>query len=99
MFIPLKDATPFKRKPNIVVMDDYIKIAVPIDKEIDTHYDYCNTIYAHIGCKDMITLSNGAVYGADLNALVLPETERPADKKRVRHKTYRFIHSVLKTEI
>lgn len=88
VFIPLRDATPFKRQLNIIVMDDYIKIAVPIDKDIDFHHDYCTTIYAHIGYKDMITLSNGAVYGADLNTLVLPETERLADKNRVRHKTY-----------
>lgn len=88
VFIPLKDATPFKLQLNIVVMGDYIKIAVPVDKEVDIHHDYCTTIYAHIGCKDMITLSNGAVYGADLNALVLPETERLVTKNRLRHKTY-----------
>lgn len=90
VLIPLKDSTPFKRQLNIIVMDDYIKIAVPIDKEIDIHHDYCNTIYAHIGYKDMITLSNGNVYGPDLSALVLDETERLFNKNRERHKVYSF---------
>lgn len=88
VFIPLKDATPFKRQLNIIVMENYIKIAVPIDKELDIHHDYCNTIYAHIGYKDMITLSNGAVYGVKLNELVMPETERLEIKNNERYKVY-----------
>jgi len=82
MFIPLKDTTPYKRQLNIVIMEDYIKIAVPTEKSVVNHEDYNNVIYAHIGFKDMITLSNGNIYGANLNDLVLPETDRLKEKNQ-----------------
>ncbi|MGN0613858.1 MAG: zinc ribbon domain-containing protein [Porcipelethomonas sp.] len=89
VFIPLKDATPCKRQLNVIIMDDYIKIAVPTEKEIISHPDYDNTVYIHIGYKDMVTLSNGNVYGADLRSIVFPETERLHAKNRERYKFYR----------
>ncbi|MGN0638255.1 MAG: zinc ribbon domain-containing protein [Huintestinicola sp.] len=89
VFIPLKDPTPYKRQLNIVIMDDYIKIAVPTEKKVIGCPDNKNVIYVHIGYKDMVTLSNGNVYGAELQKLVLPETERLAVKNNERGKVYK----------
>ena len=86
--IPLKDSMISKRQLHIYVRDDRAVIAVPIDVEIKRKPDAQNVLYAHIGYKDMITLSSGRVYGKDLNKLVTPETERLNEKNRERRKQY-----------
>ncbi len=87
--IPLKDGRMFERQIQVHIKHDFVALAVPVETKIRKHKDYINTIYAHIGSQDMLTLSSGAVYGASLEELVNPETERLAKKNRERGKAYR----------
>jgi len=86
--LPLKDSTTSKRQLHIYVRDDRAVIAIPVDVEIKRKPEAQNVLYAHIGYKDMLTLSTGCVYGQDLNKLVTPETERLNEKNRERRKQY-----------
>ncbi|MGN1085867.1 MAG: zinc ribbon domain-containing protein [Porcipelethomonas sp.] len=97
VFIPLKDAVPCKRQLNIVIMEDSIKIAVPTEAKVVYHADYENTVFAHIGYKDMITLSDGSIYGRNLSDYVFPETERLRTKNKERHKIYSVYSENLKS--
>lgn len=87
--IPLKDDRTFDRQIQVHIKQDFVALAVPVETKIRKHKDYVNTIYAHIGNKDMLTLSNGNIYGVSLDELVNPETERLAKKNRERSKAYR----------
>lgn len=87
--IPLKDDRMFDRQIQVHIKQDFVALAVPVETKIRKHRDYVNTVYAHIGSKDMLTLSNGNIYGASLDELVNPETERLAKKNRERGKAYR----------
>lgn len=87
--IPLKDDRTFDRQIQVHIKHDFVTLAVPVETKIRKHKDYVNTIYAHIGNKDMLTLSNGNIYGVSLDELVNPETERLAKKNRERSKAYR----------
>lgn len=86
--IPLKDEQRFHRQLQISIQDNFVIITVPVEARIQQHPDYVNTVFIHIGSRDMFTLSNGAVYGKSLNVLVDPETERLAQKNRKRAKIY-----------
>lgn len=86
--IPLKDDRTFDRQIQVHIKRDYVALAVPTEAKIRKRKDYVNTVYAYIGSRDMITLSNGSVYGEHLEALVNPETERLAKKNRERYKAY-----------
>lgn len=87
--IPLKDDRTFDRQIQVHIKHDFVALAVPVETKIRKHKDYVNTIYANIGNKDMLTLSNGNIYGVSLDELVNPETERLAKKNRERSKAYR----------
>lgn len=86
--IPLKDSRMFDRQIQIQIRQDDVALAVPVEVKVRTHLDYTNTIYIYIGRQDMFTLSNGHIYGASLDALTDPETERLTQKNRERHKMY-----------
>ncbi|MCM1183202.1 MAG: transposase [Roseburia sp.] len=95
--IPLKDGRSFDRQLRIQINADSVAIAVPIAAKIKRHEDYINTVYAHIGYKDMLTLSNGNIYGENLCDIVTPETERLAKKNQERFRMYAVYEQNAKT--
>ena len=86
--IPLKDKRRFDRQIQIQIRENFVALAVPIEIKIKQHSDYTNIVYIYIGYQDMFTLSNGNIYGAALDTLVSPETERLARKNKERYKIY-----------
>ena len=86
--IPLKDSRTFDRQIQIHIKENFVALAVPVETKIKKHQDYINTVYIHIGHRDMFTLSNGTIYGKALDELVSPETERLARKNRERRRMY-----------
>lgn len=86
--IPLKDDRTFDRQIQIHIKRDFVALAVPVETKIKKHRDYTNTVYVHIGSRDMFTLSNGNIYGGQLEELINPETERLAKKNKERRKIY-----------
>lgn len=84
--IPLKDNRTFDRQMRIDIKKDSIVLGIPLETKIKKHDDYVNIIYVHIGNKDMLTLSNGNIYGEALDAIVSPETERLNKKNQERRK-------------
>ncbi len=95
--IPLKDEREFDRQIRIQIRNEDVVLAVPVEVKIRSHNDYCHTIYAYIGRTDMITLSNGAVYGERLEEIVDPETERLAEKNRERRRMYKVFEKNAKS--
>lgn len=87
--IPLRDDRIFDRQIQIHIRENYAALAVPVEAKIKKHDDYTNTVYIHIGYKDMFTLSNEHIYGEALNKMISPETERLARKNNERHRIYR----------
>ena len=75
VFVPLKDDRAFDRHSDYSAGDG-VFLTVPVEARVREHADYMATIYAHIGNRDMLTLSNGNIYGRDLEARVWPETLR-----------------------
>lgn len=86
--IPLKDNRMFDRQIQVQIRQDDVVLAVPVEARVKVHQDYTNTIYIYIGRQDMFTLSNEHIYGASLDELTDPETERLARKNSERHKIY-----------
>ncbi len=86
--IPLKDDRTSDRQINIQIRQNDVVLAVPVETRMRRHPDYTGTVYAYIGSRDMLTLSNGHVYGAALEELTNPETERLARKNRERRRMY-----------
>lgn len=86
--IPLKDDRIFDRQIRVNIKEDSVVLAIPVETKVKKHADYINTIYIHIGNRDMFTLSNGNVYGKSLETLTNPETERLARKNKERRKLY-----------
>lgn len=86
--IPLKDNRMFDRQIQIQIRQGDVALAVPVEARVKVHQDYANTVCIYIGRQDMFTLSNGHIYGASLEDLTDPETERLARKNRERHKMY-----------
>lgn len=86
--IPIIGNAATDRQPKIYLRENDIAIAFAVEKKIKSHADYQNTIYVHIGNKDMFTLSNGHIYGDKLWELTAPETERLSKKNNERHRTY-----------
>ena len=95
MSIPLKDDRTSDRQLKIFVREKDAAIAIPVESRIKTHQDYTNTVFVHIGYKDMFTLSNGNVYGASLGDATAKETERLTEKNKERAK----IRSVQKRSV
>lgn len=88
VFIPLKDDVTTDRQIRVCISGSSARFVIPIDILPRKHGDYANTVYAYIGYRDMITLSNGNIYGMALNEMVGPETERLNRKNRERAKAY-----------
>lgn len=86
--IPLKDNRIFDRQIQIQLKKNSVVLTIPIETKIKKHNDYTNTVYVHIGYKDMFTLSNGNIYGRSLDSIVSPETERLNQKNQARRKMY-----------
>lgn len=86
--IPLRDNRTFDRQIQVQIRENDVALAVPVEVKIKKHQDYGNTIYIHIGNKDMFTLSNEHIYGASLEGMTDPETERLAQKNKERRKMY-----------
>lgn len=86
--LPLKDNRIFDRQIQIQIKQNFVALAVPVTTKIKKHNDYTNTVYLYIGSKDMLTLSNGNIYGKQLESIVNPETERLAKKNQERCKMY-----------
>ncbi|HBV82292.1 MAG TPA: hypothetical protein DEB74_05770 [Lachnospiraceae bacterium] len=86
MEIPLKDGNVCKRQIRFCIRKDYVALALPVETKIKKHADYYNTIYVHIGYRDMFTLSNGNVYGQSLGSMTSTETQRLEDKNKNRAK-------------
>ena len=86
--IPLKDSRMSDRQIKIQIRQNDIMLAVPVEAKMKRHPDYVNTVYAYIGSQDMLTLSNGHIYGEALEELTNPETERLAKKNRERSRMY-----------
>lgn len=86
--IPLKDNRIFDRQIQIQIKKNSVVLTIPIETKIKKHNDYTNTVYVHIGYKDMFTLSNGNIYGKSLDSIVSPETERLNKKNQARRKMY-----------
>ncbi len=95
--LPLKDNRTFDRQIQIHIKQDFVALAVPVSAKIRKHNDYTNTIYLYIGNIDMLTLSNGNIYGAQLETLVNPETERLIKKNQERRKIYIALEQNIKT--
>ncbi len=98
MFLPLKGTASSSRQIRILIREDDVKIAYPVDIETRRRADYCNTIYAFIGDGDMLTLSSGKVYGERLGELANPETERLAEKNQKRQKARQDCRSCMESD-
>ena len=88
VFIAVKGIADANRQLRIIIRENSVKIVFPVDVEARKRKDYTNTVYAYIGYSDMLTLSNGNVYGKDLGSLVTPETERLSEKNKARGRIY-----------
>lgn len=86
--IPLKDNRMFDRQMQIQIRQNDVVLAVPVEAKVKKHHDYTDTVYIYIGSHDMLTLSNEHIYGAALDELTDPETERLTRKNRERRKHY-----------
>ncbi len=84
--IPLRDEQRFDRQMVVNIREDYAALAVPVEVMVKHHEDYTDTVYVHIGYRDMLTLSNGHIYGAGFGNMVSPETTRLNEKNRKRRR-------------
>ena len=84
--VPLKDACIFDRQILVKICADHVEIDVPVERKPKSHPDYVNAVYAHIGSRNMITLSNGHIYGKDLDTLASIETDRLVEINKARNK-------------
>ncbi len=88
VFIPVKGIGEADRQLRIILGENNVRIVLPLDVEARKRKDYTNIIYVYIGYTDMLTLSNGNVYGKALGSIVTPETERLSEKNRERGRIY-----------
>lgn len=82
--LPLKDDHTCARQIRLCIRHDHAALALPVETKIRTHADYESTVYVHIGYQDMLTLSNGNVYGQSLGSMTSAETQRLMEKNRER---------------
>ena len=87
--LPVKDLQTSTRQIRICIKEDSVDIHIPRDVEIREDESREGTICIYIGYRDALTLSNGHIYGKDLNLLVSPETERLDAKNAERGKIRR----------
>lgn len=86
--IPLRDSRAFDRQIQIQIRQNDVALAVPVETKVRKHRDYNDTVCIYIGSQDMFTLSNEHIYGAALDKMTDPETERLAKKNKERSKIY-----------
>lgn len=82
--LPLKDGRKCDRQLRICIRKNDVAIALPVNRRKRHHKDFHNTIFVHLGYRDMCTLSTGAVYGEGLGELSAARTERLTEKNRER---------------
>lgn len=88
VFLPVNGIGKPDRQIRITIRENDVRIAFPVDVEARKREDYINVVYAYIGYSDMLTLSNGNIYGKELGSLVTPETERLTEKNNERGRLY-----------
>lgn len=82
--LPLRDNRTSSRQIRICLRENYAAVAIPVDVRIRVHTDFQNTIFVHLGYRNMCTLSSGTVYGEELGSLQEAKTERMTEKNRER---------------
>lgn len=90
--LPLKDDRECDRQIRICIRKNDAAIALPVNVRKRRHEDFQNTIFVHLGYRDMCTLSTGTIYGEGLGTLASAKTERLTEKNRERsrmRKSYR----------
>lgn len=90
--LPLKDDRECDRQIRICIRKNDAAIALPVNVRKRRHEDFQNTIFVHLGYRDMCTLSNGNIYGEGLGELSSARSERLMEKNRERgrmRKSYR----------
>lgn len=88
IFLPVSGIGKPDRQLRIIIRENDVRIAFPVDVEARKRKGHTNVVYAYIGYSDMLTLSGGNIYGKGLGSLVTPETERLADKNKERGRLY-----------
>ena len=86
IYLPLKDTQAWSRQIRVNLSEHSAELHIPVDVRVRGRDDYGGSIYAYIGYRDAVTLSNGHIYGKDLERLVSPETERLNAKNAERNK-------------
>lgn len=82
--LPLKDDRTCDRQLRICIRQSDVAIALPVNRKMRRHEDYQNTIFVHLGYRDMCTLSSGNIYGEGLGELASAKSERLMEKNRER---------------
>ena len=82
--LPLKDDRTCDRQLRICIRQSDAAVALPVNRKMRRHEDYQNTIFVHLGYRDMCTLSSGNIYGEGLGELASAKSERLMEKNRER---------------
>ncbi len=82
--LPLKDGRTCDRQLRICIRQSDAAIALPVNGKMRRHDDYQNTIFVHLGYREMCTLSSGRVYGEELGELASAKSDWLMEKNRER---------------
>lgn len=82
--LPLKDDRECDRQLRICIRKNDAAIALPVNVRKRRHEDFRNTIFVHLGYRDMCTLSTGTIYGEGLGELSSAKSDRLMEKNRER---------------
>lgn len=93
--LPLRDEKTSNRQIRICLKENCAAIAIPVEIKKQRHKSYKNTLYIHLGYKNMCTLSTGSIYGSELGSLSSAKSERLMKKNRERNHVKRFYHDSL----
>lgn len=93
--LPLKDKRECDRQIRICIRKNDAAIALPVNVRKRKHEDFQNTIFVHLGYRDMCTLSTGRIYGEGLGELSAARTERLMEKNRERGRMRRSYQNCL----
>lgn len=86
IFIPLRNDERYDRQILFIIEGNCATLHIPVETKIKKHGDYTGIVYMHIGSRAMFTLSDGTVYGDNLENIVFPETLRLDRKNQERGK-------------
>ncbi len=84
VMLPLKDRKTSTRQIRICIKEDYAMVAILTEVKKRKHRNFQNTIYVHLGYRNMCTLSSGNVYGEKLGELTAAKSEYLMEKNRER---------------